>query len=502
MTSSHPTDRSHDDRARRLMRLESLFDAALAVPETQRDAFLRRVRADDSRLADDLAQLIADASAKAAWWEHPAAHIDASAAPPAATEWIDRRIGPFRIDAYVASGGMADVFRGSRVDAADGTTGPVAIKLLRRGLDSDALLARFRREHRTLARLHHPHIVAWIAAGALPDGRPWLAMEYVDGEPIDAWCRCHAAGLATRLALFTKVCDAVQFAHNHLVVHRDLKPSNLLVTTHGEPKLLDFGVARLLAPHDDDEDVTDANGPVPLTPAWASPEQLAGAPATTASDVHALGLLLRALVRDCADGSTRLRADLTAIERTARHEDPTRRYATAEGLAADIARARTGLPLRAHPDGVRYRARRFVGRHPVAVVGAAALALGALLGSVGLYVGMRNARSEAGIGWKAHREAVDVARMLEDLVRTTQDGTLESALDALAQRLPELQESPEAEGRMRLTLGALYADLGRFDAARAHLTRGLELARSHRGFDRRTIDTGVRRLADLPPESP
>lgn len=490
MTTRQPTDRA------RLARLEALFDAALALPDDERAVFLENADRDDPALATEVRALIAAANDAPAWWENGEFVIDPQPENADAGDLLGIDVGPFRIESYVASGGMADVYRAVRRDAEQDVVHPVAIKVLRRGLDTATLLLRFRREQRTLARLRHPQIVALIAAGALQDGRPWLAMEFVAGEPIDRWCATHRPDLATRLALFSAVCGAVQYAHNRLVVHRDLKPSNLLVTPTGEPKLLDFGVARLLAPDDDDE-VTDPAYPAPLTPAWASPEQLAGEPATTASDVHALGLLLDLLVRDTDDGSPRLRADLDAIVRVARHADPARRYATAERLADDVARARDGFPLLAHPDGFAYRTRRFVARHKFAVVVAASLVVGAILGATGLYVGLDRARGEASLGWKAHREAVDVARLLEDLVRTTQGRPLENALDAIAARLGEFEDQPETAGRVRLSLGALYADVGRIDDARHHLERGLELARTHRGFDARTIRTAEERLETL-----
>lgn len=490
MTTRRPTDPT------RLARLEALFDAAIELPKDERAEFLARASGDDETLATEVRALIAAADDAPAWWEDGEVAIDPRRADADASDLIGSDVGPFRIESFLASGGMADVYRAVRRDAPPDAPRAVAIKVLRRGLDTATLLARFRREHRTLGRLHHPQIVALIAAGALRDGRPWLAMEFVECQPINRWCTAQRPDLATRLALFSAVCGAVQYAHNRLVVHRDLKPSNLLVTPAGEPKLLDFGVARLLAPEDDDE-VTDPAFPAPLTPAWASPEQLAGEPATTASDVHALGLLLGMLVRDSVDGSARLRADLAAIERVARHVEPTRRYATAERLADDVTRALHGFPLLAHPDGVAYRMRRFVARHTVAVVVGASLVVGALLGAAGLYVGLDRARGEAKIGWNAHREAVDVARLLEDLVRTTQGGSLETALDAIALRLDEFADRPETEGRVRLALGALYADVGRVDDARRHLERGLELARTHRGFDVRTIRSAEDRLATL-----
>jgi eukaryotic-like serine/threonine-protein kinase len=492
----------------RLRRLEALFDAAAELPATGRDAFLGAACPDDPALAREVAALLAAEDTAPALLDPVPRDGAAERGEP---ELVGTDAGGYRIEAHLASGGMADVYRAVRRHA--DVRLPVAVKVLRRGLDTDALLRRFAVERRTLARLRHPNIVALADAGALPDGRPWLAMELVEGEPIDRWCAARGAALPARAALFLQVCRAVEHAHRHLVLHRDLKPANILVTPEGVPKLLDFGVARLLAPDDGSEDhVTDAGTPAPFTPAWASPEQLRGEPATTASDVHALGLLLAALAAPPSPGAAvavavaapgRLGTDLALIAATAAHAEPARRYASVEQLADDVERARDGLPLRAHPDGAGYRARRFLARHRWAAAGAGALLLGAALAAGGLYLARTSARTEASLGWKAHAQAVQVAAVLEELVRLAQDPRgggappLNAALDALAGRLDDYADEPEAEGRLRFALGGLYELAGRTEDAVTHLRRGLQLARLHRGFDTRTVREAEERLARL-----
>ncbi|MBK8096281.1 MAG: serine/threonine protein kinase [Planctomycetes bacterium] len=465
----------------RLRRIEQLFhEATLRAPDV-RPRFLEDAAAGDPSLAAEVLELLAEEAAVGAELEPEAGEA----------ELVGTQVGPYTVEALLGSGGMADVYRAVR--RIDDLELKVALKVLRRGLDTAAVLRRFGRERRTLARLRHPNVVALTDAGALPDGRPWLAMELVEGEPIDRWCDRRGLADAPRIALFVAICHTVHHAHRHLVVHRDLKPANILVTGPGTPKLLDFGIARLLTPDPDDEH-TDGSA-APFTPAWASPEQLRGEPATTASDVHALGLLLARLVDTTA--RTRLATDLALVAATASHADPCRRYASAAALADDALRARDGWPLHAHADSFAYRARCFVARNRLAAAGALALLLGVLLGTTGLWLGWRSAAAEAALGWRAHAQAVEVAALLEEIAARTPAGQLEVTLAAIANRLGDYADAPETEGRLRLALAAIYEPIGQREVALGHLERGLALARTSRGFDRRTVRAAEERLARL-----
>lgn len=272
-------------------------------------------------------------------------------------------IGPYRIVRELGRGGMGAVYLGERTGG--DFEQAVAIKLIKRGMDTDAILGRFREERRLQARLNHPNIVRLLDGGATEDGRPYFVMEFVDGQPLDVFCA--PLDLRVRLGLFLTVCDAVEFAHRNLILHRDLKAANVLVDREGRPKLLDFGIAKAL---DSDTGLTQV-GWRALTPEVASPEQMAGGALTTASDVYSLGKLLGKLAGG-ADG------DLGLIVARATAAEVEERYATAALLREDLARYLAGEPVLARGGGWAYRAGKFVRRRWKSVA-VAAVVVGALL---------------------------------------------------------------------------------------------------------------------------
>lgn len=294
-------------------------------------------------------------------------------------------VGPYRIESQLGRGGMGTVFLATR--ESDGFSQRVALKLVRGG---ESLVRRFRKERSILASLEHAGIARLLDGGTTQEGLPYLAMEYVDGIPIDDYCRSHALGLTAKLRLFLQLCDAVQHAHRALVIHRDLKPSNVLVTADGTAKLLDFGIAKLAT--------TDADPDAPatrvMTPDYASPEQLRGLSVTTATDVYSLGVLLFEILtgrlpfdraKRTADSEaprpssfspeSRLGSEIDAIVLAALEPDPARRYGSVENLAADIRRFLTGHPVAARQQTAAYRFRKFVRRNVFAVSAAAAVFL-------------------------------------------------------------------------------------------------------------------------------
>ncbi|TVR92984.1 MAG: serine/threonine protein kinase [Wenzhouxiangellaceae bacterium] len=403
--------------------VEALLMSSLDSPPESRDEYLAQAT-DDPELRSRVRELLAAHARGERSLRRLAQRIGAGSEPSPTTP---ERAGPYRLIRELGRGGMSVVYLGQRDDGL--FEHQVAVKLLVPRPGNDALLKRFEAERQLLARLGHAHIARLLDGGRTEEGWPYFVMELVDGVPIDQYCDDQRLNIEQRLGLFLQVLDAVQYAHRNLVVHRDLKPSNILVSPAGEVKLLDFGIAKLL-----DEDGLEARpteltglGGRPMTPAWASPEQVLGQAVTTASDVYALGALLyvllcgrspyqgpldepeslrRAILEtpplppsrrlgDLGDGhetiaaevlaerrSTRparlrqqLQGDLDVICAVALRKTPERRYATVEQLATDIERHRARLPIRARPDTLGYRFGKLVRRHPVGLPSALAMAL-------------------------------------------------------------------------------------------------------------------------------
>jgi tetratricopeptide (TPR) repeat protein len=380
------------------------FEALLGLAPAERAARLAEIERAAPELATELRELLEHDSA--------AQSDGAFLSPAAARAPAPARIGPWELVRELGRGGMGIVYLARRADGAFERR--AALKLLHAGQDDARVLERFRRERQVLANLDHPGIARLIEGGQSPDGRPYLVMDHVEGSPIDRWCDDERLDVRARIALFLAVCDAVQHAHEHLVVHRDLKPRNILVTPQGRPVLLDFGIAKVL-----DREKASAAPEVTLgfahflTPAYASPEQVAGRPITTASDVYSLGVVLYQLLtgelpysvattsaaeierivcevepgrpsesaRGGQDPEQRARArgttpaalaralsgDLDRVVLKALRKETRQRYASVEALAEDLRRQQAGLPVRARADTLGYRASRFVARHRAGV---------------------------------------------------------------------------------------------------------------------------------------
>lgn len=360
-------------------RLKQLWHECQTREPSERARFAEQQCASDPELLAELTSLIeADAEA-AGWLETPALAS------------LPGRLGAFQPVRELGSGGMGVVYLAVRTDGEFEQR--AAVKMLQRGLASGAVVRRFQQERRILARLEHANIARLIDGGEDSTGQPYLVMEYVDGEPIDAWCESRKAGLGQKLHLMGQVCEAVHYAHQRLVVHRDLKPGNILVTADGRVKLLDFGVASLLE---------EPSGPVTglfVTPEYASPEQIEGSPVTTASDIYSLGVVLYRMLAGRLPYRTETTArmelaravceqnpepptgsDLDDVLLKALEKEPARRYESAAALAADLERYRTGRPVLARRATLGYRTGKFVNRHRYAVAAAVAgvLATGAL----------------------------------------------------------------------------------------------------------------------------
>jgi serine/threonine-protein kinase len=409
--------------ANRLRRVEAVLDAALTREPAEWPSLLDETCSGDPELRREVEALLARVHSAERFLESPPAA--AAAALIAETHALEvshsasardgQRIGAYRIVRELGRGGMSRVFLGERADGQ--FQHQVALKLLRPGLDSELDRERFRGERQILASLSHPNIARLFDGGITDDGEPYLVMEYVEGEPLDRYCITHNLSLAERLTLFLRVAEATQYAHRNLVVHRDLKPSNILVTADGTVKLLDFGLAKLLAPSTVFAPLTTRTGHRWMTPEYAAPEQVRGDAVSTLTDVYQLGVVLyellsghlpfadrprslheleRAILDEepvppstavlRADArreearlrSRALRGDVDAIVMKALHKEPERRYASAAALQEDIERFRTGRAVSARPDGAGYRLRKLVRRNRTAAT-AAGIAAAALL---------------------------------------------------------------------------------------------------------------------------
>jgi hypothetical protein len=451
----------------RWRRVETVFDEARGWPADERERRLIERCAGDQALLRELQALLAAAADSGEFLGESvryAAPLDDTLAP-------GTRLGAWTIGEAIGRGGMGQVYAATRADLE--LRQEAAIKLLKRGLDTDAVLRRFLRERSILARLSHPRIAHLLDAGATTDGRPYLVMERVHGEPLDVWCRRHQCTPQQIAQLLRSVCEAVHEAHRRLVVHRDLKPSNVLVGESGEIKLLDFGIAKLL--DDTEPEATRLSGEaLPMTPAFAAPEQLQGEGVTTATDVYALGVMLYLLLcgrlpferRDGrpalptqtavppsevlrrAGGQTvqrrfaqHIAGDLDRIVAKALQFEPQRRYDSAKALSDDLGRWLAHEPVLAAPDRFAYRAAKFVRRHRAGAAAIAAVSLSLIAGVVGVLWQAHQTRLERDRAELRGRELAEVvafqARMLGRVdLRRFSDDLHRRARNRLAERLP------------------------------------------------------------------
>lgn len=535
-------DRDPDAAGPAWASIDAVFSALLDLPPEHRAAALAEQCGDDHALANAVRRLLDAEQRSSAAFDSAAASVralaegavqrfpDDEAIPPNL-----QQVGPYRLTDRLGTGGMSVVWKAERNDGEFQQT--VAIKLMRRWIEGGETVQRFRAERRILAGLEHPNLARLLDGGVVGDGWPYFVMEYVDGVPITQYCDDRRLDLDQRLALFMQVLDVVQYAHRRLVVHRDIKPSNILVTADGRVKLLDFGIAKVL-----DQDAMSATeseltqvGGRPMTPAYASPEQITGSPVTTASDVYALGVLLYQLLtgrspyrvspeqplrlREAVLGQTpsnpsvrvleagddgdagtlarrrgttpgrlarRLRGDLDVICQVALRKEPERRYPIVEQLAADLERHRRRLPVLARAGNWRYLTGRFVRRNAWGLAAGVLIPLAVLIG-IGVHVdrlGAERDRAEVA-AVQAAREAAKARQVTDYLVSLFRAadpaqaaGRQVTAVELVERGIDEtgrLAEDPALQAEMFRVLGQVSQALGQYQSAAELLLRSLAI---------------------------
>jgi len=503
-------------------RVKEIFHGAFELPDAERAQYLSSECGDDPFMLGEVRSLLASHSEARSLFEAPALAAVSDLIEDSAPSRAGQIIGSYKLESEIGRGGMGAVYLASRADEAYDKK--VAIKLIKRGFDTDEIVRRFRYERQILASLDHPNITRLIDGGSTAHGQPYLVMDFVSGEPLNRFSDERKLSVRQRLELFLQICSAVSYAHRSLVIHRDLKPSNILVTPDGAPKLLDFGIAKITAAGADGDQTQDRTIAAfhALTPEYASPEQLAGLPVTTASDIYSLGVILYELLTgrrpysfetrtakevsdvlaelsitkpstacrvrsadvEKADSESRaraLRGDLDNIVLMAMRSEPGRRYSSVEQFSADIRRHLEGMPVIARQDTMGYRASKFVMRNKGSV--AAGVGIGASL-IAGLIAASRQARIAARQRDRARseaRKAEKVSRYLQKMLSSAdprvvgRDSRVIDILRMAAESVEtEFTRQPEIAADLNTTIGLTYLGLGDLAGAEKYLKAALD----------------------------
>src|SRR5262245_38219540 len=523
----------------RWQRIENVFRTTVDRPADERDAYLTRACDGDEALRREARSLLERDTAED-FIRDPIASAALAFTANSKDDLTGERVGHYRVKRLIGRGGMGDVYEAERDD--EQFRQQVAIKIIKRGMDTEFVRDRFLRERQILASLDHPHIARLFDGGATPNGLPYFVMEFVAGEPITAHCRSHQLSVNEKLKLFRKVCSAVQHAHQKLIVHRDLKPSNILITPSadgkaGEPKLLDFGIAKLLSPDARAPHTRTETALRMMTPEYASPEQARGQAVATTTDVYSLGVVLYELLTDRRPHEFRTHSPAeiaraicdTAVEepskvvgrmngagaRLARQHageldnnalmamriEPERRYQSVEQFSEDIRRYLAGMPVVARKDTFGYRAGKLIRRHKAGIV---ILALLAILAVAMAVQSVRIARERD----RANQEAATAQAVTQSLVEMFEAAdpgkargnviTARELLDRGAEKVVRgLKDQPVVQAKLMDTIGRLYQNIGLYDRAQPMLEEALKLRRQALGNESLDVATSLNNLGGL-----
>ena len=498
-------------------RTEEVLDQALEIDPGRRQDFLDKIGETEPEISREVESLLGcEGGAEGFLQSHAISYSD-GLIDDTTSALVGKIVGRYMVVNELGSGGMGSVFLAERTDGE--FRQKVALKIVRPGLDTADVRRRFLDERQILANLEHPNIARLIDGGTTDDGLPFFAMEFVEGVPITEYCKTRRLSIAECLILFQKICGAVALAHRNLVIHRDLKPSNIFVTADGMPKLLDFGIAKLLdGPVSASQTLTNVRA---FTPNYASPEQISGGAITTASDVYSLGVLLYEMLtgdlphktntggtngalRENYDNEPisprriagkKLNADLENIILFALRKEAGRRYATVEQFSEDLSRYQAGLPVNARADSTVYRVSKFVSRNKIGTAAAALFILSLLAGIAATAWQARSARQQRDRAQAEQIKAVQINKFLQEMLSYSNQSwfspvntgknrniTINEMLDEVAPKVEtEFADQPEVQAQVWRTLATVYASQLRNEPAEKYTRAALDIYRQING---------------------